>query len=548
MTAAGCTHRERRWTRLGGRSRHGGTRALFALALAFLFAWPCGPAAGREIYGLSDKELGLYAGNALLAGWRVAEARQVVDRLLAAAAPTREARELETRVLFFEGRYADALRALDQAGVRTPFRQLVAATVEASRGFRSRSSPHFQVFWSHPKDEVLADPALEALEGARTALERHLGFSSPSRVRVEIYPSLSSFTAVSTLTRREVETSGTIGLCKFDRLMIASPRATFSGYPWRDTLSHEFVHLAIYRLSRGAAPIWLHEGIARYLEGSWRGAPGTLDPAGAALLAARSEKGTLIPLDAMSPSIAKLPSAEDAALAFAQVSTMMAFLVEQKGPDTLRGLLSLLAEGRNDRDALQGAWQGSFSSFEQGWRRWVKALPLRREAVQVLGLELADKPRAEEDSSRIPDPDARDLARLGDLLRARGRPLAAAEEYAKAYTASPTAPGVASRHALGRLLRGRFAEALTVCEKGLDLYPGLGVLWSRKGQALEALARPSDAREAYRQLLEINPFDVPGRRALLATARALSDEAEVERQKRALVLLDEAHGAKGHPQ
>jgi tetratricopeptide (TPR) repeat protein len=232
----------------------------------------------REVYGLSEKELGLYVGNSLLAEWRVADARQVADKLLARNPSDPEARALDAHVLFFEGRYAESLKALERLGSRGSFRSLVAATVQATRAFSSRASEHFQVSWSDPKDEVLADPALEALEAARDALFRNLGFQQEGRVRVEIYPSVSSFTSVSTLTRAEVETSGTIGLCKFDRLMVTSPRATLWGYRWRDTLCHEYVHLAIYRLSRGTAPIWVHEGMAKYLEASWRGVLGEIEP------------------------------------------------------------------------------------------------------------------------------------------------------------------------------------------------------------------------------------------------------------------------------
>ncbi|MBI5016422.1 MAG: tetratricopeptide repeat protein [Deltaproteobacteria bacterium] len=495
------------------------------------------PASAREIYGLSEKELGLYSGSAFLAGWRVPEARQVVDRLLARSPGDPEARSLEAHLLFFEGRYGDSLRALDRLGERGRFRELVASTVQATRGFSSRKSEHFQVSWGNPKDEVLAEPALQALEQAYAAVSRSLGFAPQGVVRIELYPTVASFTAVSTLTRREVETSGTIGLCKFDRLMITSPRATLWGYRWRDTLCHEYAHLAIYRLSRGTAPIWIHEGIAKYLEESWRGRTGELEPASQALLARRLESGKLISLEAMSPSVAKLPSAEDTALAFAQVGTMMRFLVEEKGIDALGRLLERLAEGRSDREALAAVWPGGLSAFDEAWRAWVRTLPLRKEAIQVLGLELAEGGKAEAEPGTIPDPGARDLARLGDMLRGRGRMAAAAAEYAKAFALDPSAPGVASRQALARLALGRFEEALAATRQGLELYPDLAVLWVRQGQALAGLGRHADAAAAFREAVEVNPFDPGARGGLLAEARALGDEAEVKRQRWALGVL-----------
>ena len=62
----------------------------------------------------------------------------------------------------------------------------------------------------------------------------------------------------TSLTIRQIETSGTIAVCKYHRLMIISPLAAASGYSWADTLAHEFIHLVIQK-SRNTVPIWLHE-------------------------------------------------------------------------------------------------------------------------------------------------------------------------------------------------------------------------------------------------------------------------------------------------
>ncbi len=508
------------------------------LGLVLAGVW-IAPARGREIYGLSESQLGLYLGSNLLAAWQVEEARRFVDRWLERAPEDPAARAMEARVLFFEGRYADALERLEGLGAEGPFRRLVETTVRATQGFRSRQGDGIAIHWGHPKDEILVDPALEALEAAREAVARYLGFRpGPGEpVRVEIYPTVASFTAVSTLTRSEVETSGTIGLCKFNRIMITTPRATLWGYRWRDTLCHEYVHLAVYRLSRGMAPIWVHEGVAKYLEGAWRGEVGRISPAGQALLARRMEEGTLISLEAMSPSVAKLPSAEDTALAFAEVGTMMAYLVEERGGDALRELVLALGEGLGDREALERVWGGSFASFQEGWQDWVRSLPLRREAVEVLGLHLADGADPEQEPGGIRDPEARDYARLGDLLRERGRMRAAAEEYAKAYAEAPGSPGIAARHLLGLLERGAYEEAVAVADRALEAYPDLALLWYRKGVALLALDRPGAALDALDQVLEINPFHLPARMARVSAFRALGRDSAAREEERVVALL-----------
>ncbi|MHB8765599.1 MAG: hypothetical protein ACYDA8_14860, partial [Deferrisomatales bacterium] len=153
-----------------------------------LFLSAAAPSAAREVYGVSEAELGLYRGNELLSAWRVPEARAVVDGLLARAPRDGSARALDAHVAFFEGRYPEALARLTELGVKGPFRDLVNATAEATRGFRSRRSDHFEVFWGDPKDELLAGPALAALEQARQALAQELGFEPRGRVRLELYP------------------------------------------------------------------------------------------------------------------------------------------------------------------------------------------------------------------------------------------------------------------------------------------------------------------------------------------------------------------------
>src|SRR5690606_21850179 len=128
---------------------------------------------------------------------------------------------------------------------------------------------------------------------------------------------------VSTLTVQEIETSGTIALCKFNRLMVTSPKALARGYSWLDTLAHELIHLVISEKSKNTVPIWLHEGLAKYSESLWRdGVPGlALDPASENLLASAVKKNDLVTFEQMHPSMAKLPSQEKTALAFAEVFT-----------------------------------------------------------------------------------------------------------------------------------------------------------------------------------------------------------------------------------
>lgn len=516
--------------------------------LSFVFLLGSSSARAFEIYGVSESRLGLYMGNNLLSSWQVQKARNVVDDLLATAPEDPAALSLNSRVLFFEGKYSESLEILEKFGPEAEeFRALVRTTAEQAAAFKSKSSEHFEVFWSDPKDELMADQALEGLEAARAELRKAMAYEPPDKIRVELYPSVAAFTSVSTLTREEVETSGTIGLCKFNRIMIASPRATAWGYRWRDTLSHEYVHLVVYRLSKGLAPIWVHEGIARYLESSWRGVYGEMDVSSMALLVRRKAAGTLITLEEMSPSVAKLPSAEDTSLAFAEVGTMMKLLVEKRGSSALMNLAVEMGNGKTDREALESVWGGSFDSFDAAWRKWADGLESDNQDIQIMGLKLAEGHGGEDDvePGELADPKAKDFARIGDLLKGRGREIAAAIEFEKAYASSPEAPGIASRHAGGLLAREKYDEALKVSQGALRYYPDMPVLWRRKGEAQLALGRFDDAEETFSEILEINPFHIPARSALLYIAQTAGKEDEVKRREQDLAKLTEGH-VSGH--
>src|SRR5262249_26580180 len=141
-------------------------------------------------------------------------------------------------------------------------RDLALSTAEATHGFVEQRSPegHFIVRHAPGKDELLLPYAFEALESAYREVGQHdFGMGENDRIRVEIFGEVKDLAKVSTLTLKEIETSGTIALCKFNRLMIVSPRALGRGYPWQDTLTHEYTHFVVSRVSRNTVPIWFHE-------------------------------------------------------------------------------------------------------------------------------------------------------------------------------------------------------------------------------------------------------------------------------------------------
>ena len=203
---------------------------------------------------------------------------------------------------------------------------LAQASAEAIEGHVERRSAHF-VFRFAPEDEVLADYGLETLEAAAAALGADLGFEIPRPIPVDILRGSRELASMTTLSELEIERTGTVAVSKWSRIMLTSPRAMRLGYEWQDSLGHELVHYAVAALTHDRAPVWLQEGLGKFLEQRWR-APAGLDlgPSLQHLLAKALQSGKLIGFEAMHPSMAKLPRAEDAGLAFAEVTTAVACL------------------------------------------------------------------------------------------------------------------------------------------------------------------------------------------------------------------------------
>jgi len=426
-------------------------------------------------------------------------------------------------------RFGEAMKMRGRVGEEArQLRDLAQATDETTRGYVSLAGKHFVVWHKPGRDDLLASYALETLEKAMAALGDDLGWRPSEPIRVEIYPEVADLARVSTLTLKEIETSGTIALCKYNRLMIVSPRALVAGYPWLDTLNHEYTHYVVTRISHNTVPIWLHEGIAKFEERRWRGpSGGGLTPVMEHLLASGLAHKHLITFAEMHPSMAKLPSQEDTALAFAEVYTVVDYLHERDGWAGVRALIKRFAEGRPFDE------KNGMAELESSWKSWLHGRKLRMHPgllpaeTELRFKKGAGKPTeaSEDDSARIGEERARKFARLGGMLRARHRLLAAATEYEKAQAIVGAGhPSVANKLARTYLELGDPARAIATAEPALELYPDqaapnatLGEAWLRKGDNKKAA-------QYLEAALAINPFDPAIHCGLSQAFRAIGDK------------------------
>jgi tetratricopeptide (TPR) repeat protein len=290
--------------------------------------------------------------------------------------------------------------------------------------------------------------------------------------------------------------------------MIASPGALMHGYPWLDTIVHEYVHLLLTKASLDRAPVWLQEGLAKFLETRWRQDEASLrhDPAASQLLHEAAGADQLLDFDQMHPSIALLPTQKVAALAFAQVSSFMAMYYREYGRDGVRNALERVGDGQDARKALAHVAGVPWKTLETRWRDSLSNDPDSPPA-RLLPLYLSGEATEQDELAGVELDRARNYVRLGDLLWTRSRPAAASVEYAKAHEAAPADPVVASRYARSAIAGGRPQNAIAPLKRTLERYPTHAPALSSLATALFRISNFGGARDAANEAIAHNPFD-----------------------------------------
>lgn len=471
--------------------------------------WPSpadiAPGALEESLGLLDR-------------FEAERALAVVDRALAEHPDSSALEEAKGFALFSLGRYAEAVEWLDRAATGPnpdaslmELAGLARRTREVVASFVAHASEHFEVSLDEKADGVLAPYVLDALERAREEIGRDIGYYPPDVLRVEIYPTAETFSEASGLSLRDIEVSGAVGLCRYNKIMTLSPRALVKGYRWLDTLSHEYVHFILTRRTHGNLPIWLHEGIARYEEARWRMAQqDVLDPVSESLLGGAVRTGELLSFADMEPSLVALETSHDVHLAYAECVAAVRWIVEHHGLKGIRRILDVLeaSDGATVEEAISSAVGLSLQEFEGAWQAALSKSNLRElDGVEPSGYVLADGRRGADELEDIKSLAASQLTGLADRLREKGRLVPAVAEYERALRKSPyevvilTKLGIALVES-GRLdeARERFEAVLARAPDAVSAHKYLGLLALAEGRYEEARARTEEA-------VGINPFD-----------------------------------------
>lgn len=494
----------------------------------------------------AGKSADIKKANELLRRWRASEAEKLLKPYLKDRFQTNAFLWAMARTRFYQGKYKDGMALMKRVNsdekqlMRYPMYRAMKAAHKVTKNYKEVQSPHFTIAYPPGPDKVLVPYAIQALEKAYKELGDLYGYRPPTRVRIEILKTAMNLADMSPLTEGDIVRTGTIALCKYNRVMITSPRALYRGYRWLDTLVHEYTHLVINRVVAGI-PIWMHEGLARFSETLWRKHdPEHLSPYSETLLARAVKKDKLITFKQMHPSMAKLPSQEDAALAYAQVFMLIKYFVKNNGRSGIARVLQEIHRGKKVPDAFSKIVRMPFPQYLEVWKHDLRQQKLKEyndlapEKKVLKGH--APKKKKEKDKRNFwfrptsPKELGARFLQLAELLRMNKRNKAALLEYLKAAKYwKNLRPKLQNKIAKTYFILRQHNRAIPHLKHSLKLHPNYVTTHVNMGRAFYKLRKWKQAILSFTEAAHINPFHPQVHLYLSKIYRILGKETKAHR-------------------
>ena len=372
------------------------------------------------------------------------------------------------------------------------------ARVTAALVVKKDEARAIEVKFQDEHDAALFPLLVETIEKARNLLSQDLGVDWPKPTRFVIVRDHLSLSAMTGLPYESARTTGTVAVAKWGKVTLLSPRAAHHGYGWRDTVTHELTHLAITRASADRAPLWLQEGLAKREEVRWR-PPGPFDdrPSPEAIVQHGIEKKLDLSLDKLGPSIAMLPIADAAMVAFAEVTSFVRYFADHTETGTLPKLLAALKNGQTVDDALRTVSNKDLVAWDVEWRAFIAKKP-KENLSAAYGFGVPPKNMK----------DARERVRLAELLLAEGHGVEALLELEGINTPELLAdPAVRALRGKALEAAGKGGDGFPLVADAKDVPTSHAPWWALRGRVLGARGDGAGSDSSFVEGLADDPFD-----------------------------------------
>jgi hypothetical protein len=244
-----------------------------------------------------------------------------------------------------------------------PDAEVQAALEKAQRdqqeeeNYRENESSHFTLRYSGEAEPGLAREVLRALEMHFSAIESELSYTPPEPIGVILYTQQ----AFADITRAP----GWVGALNDGRIRVPVQGLTQLTPELSRVLKHELTHSFVRQKTRAAAPTWVQEGLAQWMEGKRSGGMAPV------LLRVYDAKQAMS-LGDLEGSWLRL-SNEIAGYAYAWALANMEYIVQVDGMSDVNRILDRIAAGSTTEVAVREVLHSDYGDLMQS-----TALYLRR--------------------------------------------------------------------------------------------------------------------------------------------------------------------------
>jgi len=226
----------------------------------------------------------------------------------------------------------------------------------AESDFSQGESIHFTFHYEgHQTSDALRAQIIAALESDYDDLVRDLGSPPRDNILVTLYTEQSFFDVT--------QAPSWSGAINDGKLRIPVSGVNSMTPELAHVLKHELAHSFVTQISGGRCPMWLHEGIAQFLE------PRSLSGQGrqlSQLFQAQKE----IPLNALEGSFMNFSGAQ-AYVAYAESLAAVSYINDSYGMSDIQRILQRLAEGNSTESALRATIRVDYGQMQTDMARYL---------------------------------------------------------------------------------------------------------------------------------------------------------------------------------